>query len=474
MAFTGIDPEGVRLLADRLVATADLADELALNIGRAVFDSGLASPAPEIMSGLAGELVHTGALLRSRADSAQGLVLDFAIQTSLLSIARAVAIDAAACRLGPSTLVGSASPCDPVESIKVYSLAAGAFVPLPGFVGIKLDGAYTLRVEHLHSGRLRVTRIQESAFGVAASGGMDAEIHTGKLSTTSGASAKAWIQLLIAQGTTYEIGADELDEFIATDILDVVSQRFTVPGVVSASGLFKGITKTVVGIADHLPSWKLHHAITGLRKRLNWTQPEPLSRFTEVGLTQGVSGGVGVAPFGPLASLVSLANKIPTKGKAGVSLIVRGAVGVEQRADEKTFYLDIRGEIATPISYRLFGLDLSKLAGFETKIGLVRDSATGAFSRIEFTVVVEKGKNIERHTAVIDLSDPTTQPAAQRLVDAVTDPTRLPDALDALEKLLGHRVTVEQATLRRMSKSTYGIEGMGNSGKFGVETLDVR
>ena len=471
MAFTGIEPEGVRLLADRLVATADLADELALNIGRALFDSGLASPAPEIMSGLAGELVHTGALLRSRADRAQGLVLDFALQSSLLGVARSVAIDAAACRLGPSTTVGSASPCDPVESIKVYSLAAGAFIPLAGFAGIKLDGSYTLRVEHLHSGRLRVTRIQESAFGVASSAGMDAEIHTGKLSTTSGASAKAWIQVLLAQGTTYEIGAGELDEFIATDLLDVVSERFTVPGVVSASGLLKRITKKVVGFADHLPSWKLHDAVSGLRKRLNWTQPEPLSRFTEVGLTQGVSGGVGVAPLGPLASL---ANKIPTKGKAGISLTMRGAVGVEQRADERTFYLDIRGEIATPISYRLFGLDLSKLAAFETKIGLVRDVATGAFSRIEFTAVVEKGKNIARHTAVIDLSDPTTQPAAQRLVDTLTDPTRLPDALDALEKLLGHRVTIEQATLRRTSKSTYGIEGMGNSGKFTVETLDVR
>ena len=40
-----MQPEGVRLLADRLVATADLADELALGIGRAVFDSELASGA---------------------------------------------------------------------------------------------------------------------------------------------------------------------------------------------------------------------------------------------------------------------------------------------------------------------------------------------------------------------------------------------------------------------------------------------
>jgi len=122
----------------------------------------------------------------------------------------------------------------------------------------------------------------------------------------------------------------------------------------------------------------------------------------------------------------------------------------------------------------LFGIDLSKLVGFETKIGLVRDAVTGAFSRIEFTAVVERGKTIERHTAVIDLDDPTTQPAAQQLVDVLTDPTRLPDALDAIDKLLGHRVTTEQATLRRTGTSTYGVEGLGNSAKFTVETLDVR
>jgi hypothetical protein len=474
VGFTGIEPEGVRLLADRLVATADLADELALTIGRALYDSGLASPAPEIMRGLAGELVHTGALLRGRADRAQGLILDFALQSSLLSVARSVAIDAAACRLGPSTDTGFSSPCDPTESIKVYSLAAGVYIPLAGYGGVKLDASYTLRVEHLRSGRLRVTRIQEAALGAASTAGMDGEIHTGKLSTTSGTSAKAWIQVLIAQGTTYEIGASELDEFIANDLLDVVTERFALPGTVASTGFFKGFAKKAVGFADHLPLWKLHDAVSGLRKRLNWTQPEPLTRFTEVGLTEGVSGGVGVAPLGPFGPLGSLAKKIPIKGKAGISLTLRGAVGIEQRAGEDTIYLDIRSEVATPISYRLFGIDLSKLVGFETKIGLVRDAVTGAFSRIEFTAVVERGKTIERHTAVIDLDDPTTQPAAQQLVDVLTDPTRLPDALDAIDKLLGHRVTTEQATLRRTSTSTYGVEGLGNSIKFTVETLDVR
>ena len=201
-----MEPEGVRVLADRLVATADLADELALDIGRAVFDSGLASAAPDVMRGLAGELVGTGALLRGRADLAQRLVVDLALQSSLMRVARAVTIDAAACRLGPATAVGFASPCDPVESIKLYTVAAGAYIPLAGFAGVKLDAAYTLRVEHLHSGRLRVTRIEEGALGIASGSGVDGEIHTGKLTTTSGGSAKAWIQLLMAHGTTYEIG----------------------------------------------------------------------------------------------------------------------------------------------------------------------------------------------------------------------------------------------------------------------------
>ena len=162
------------------------------------------------------------------------------------------------------------------------------------------------------------------------------------------------------------------------------------------------------------------------------------------------------------------------KGKVGLSIAGRAVVGVESRDDEQTVYLDIRSEIATPITYRLFGIDLSKLVAFETKIGLVRDNVTGAFSRLEFTVIAQTGKTIERHTAVIDLRDPVAHPAAQRLVDDLTDPARLPDAIDALEKLLGHRVTTEQATMRNMGRSTYGIEGMGNSGTFTVETLDVR
>lgn len=474
MAFTGIEPEGVRLLADRLVETADLADGLALDIGRAIFDSDLASPVPEIMHALAGELEGTGAILRGRAGQAQGLVFDLALQSSLLGVARAVALDASACRLGPATAIGSASPCDPVESIKLYTLAAGAYIPLAGFAGVKLDAAYLLRVEHLHSGRLRVTRIEEGALGLATGAGMDGEIHTGKLTTTSGASAKAWIQLLMAHGTTYEIGGSELDEFIATDILDLVTRRFSLPASLASSGFFKGVATRVAGFADHLPLWKLHDVVTALRKRLDWTMPEPLSRFTEGGVTLGASGGVGLDPLGPLGPLASLAKKVPVKGKVGLSVSGRAVIGAERRDRELTVYLDIRSEIATPISYRLFGVDLSKLAAFETKIGLVRDVMTGEYSRIEFTVVAQKGKTIERHTALIDLGDPDSHPAAQRLVDDLTDPSRLPDTIDAIEKLLGHRVTTEQATLRNMGKSTYGIEGMGNSGKFSVETLDAR
>ena len=80
MAYTGIEPEGVRVLADRLTASADLADDLAVDIARALFDSGLASSTPVVMQGLADGLAHTSAVLRSRSDLAQGLVLDFALR----------------------------------------------------------------------------------------------------------------------------------------------------------------------------------------------------------------------------------------------------------------------------------------------------------------------------------------------------------------------------------------------------------
>ena len=343
MAFTGIEPEGVRLLADRLVATADLADELALGIGRTVFDSGLASQTPAMMRGLAGELVQTGALLHGRADTAQRMVVDLALLSSLVNIARAVAIDPASCPLGPQTAVGFASPCDPVESIKIYTVAAGAYVPVLGYAGPKLDVAYILRVEHLRSGRLRVTRIEEAALGIASSAGMDGEIHIGKSTTTSGASAKAWIQLLVAHGTTYEIGASELDEFIATDLLDMVTRRFAIPfSPRLGAGLFKGAAKKVVGFVDHLPLWKLHDAVTALRKRLNWIEArtaEPVHRRRVDGRRQrrcgrwprwGHSGGWWIAEEDPL------------KGKVGISLTGRAVFGVEHRATEQTFYFDIR------------------------------------------------------------------------------------------------------------------------------------
>jgi hypothetical protein len=370
--------------------------------------------------------------------------------------------------------VGFDSPCDPVESIKLYTLAAGAYVPLLAAAGLKLDASYMVRVEHLHSGRLRVTRIEEGAFGVASSGGADSEFHTGKSTTTTGASAKAWAQLLVAHGTTYEIGASELDEFLTADLLDYAARRLTLPGLLGLPGLAKGVTKKVVGSVDHLPLGKAHDAVTALRKRLNWNRPKPLSQFTEGGLSAGVSAGGGLNPLGPLGPLVAPLSKIPLKGKLGLTFTGRAVVGVEQREDEQTLYLDFRSEIATPISYRLFGVDLSKLAGGETKIGLVRDVATGELTRLEFTIVVESGKNIERHTAVIDLTDAATAPDAQRLVDGLTNPLQLTDTLHALEKLLGHRVTIEQATMRRMDKTTYGAEWMGNGAKFTVESLDVR
>ena len=464
MTFTGMKPEGVRALADRLAVTADRADGLALDIDRALYDSGLTSTTPLSIHELAAGLEQTSSVLRARADNAQGLVLDFALYTALARVARSVTLAAPACTRGPSTIVGSSSPCDPVKSIKVYSLAAGAYIPLLGLAGLKLDGAYILRVEHLRSGRLRVTRIEEAALGVAWGVGADTDIHAGKLTTTSGASAKAWAQLLLARGTTYEIAGSDLDEFIATDILDLVTQRFAMPASVAALGVVKGAAKLVVGFVDHLPLWKLDGVVSGLRKRLNWARPEPLSSFTEAGITAGSNAGFGVGPLG----------KLPVKGKAGISISGRVVLGVERREGEQTYYMDIRAEIGTPLSYRLFGIDFSKLGAVETKVGLVRDAVTGEFDRIEFTVVTENGKNIERRTAVIDLTDPSTHPAAQQLVDGLTDPTRLPDSIDALEKLMGHRVTTEQTTMRRISKSTYGIEGYGNGGKFIVEELDVR
>jgi hypothetical protein len=474
MSYLGIEPDGARALADRLAEAANAADDLARAVDRALLSSGLDSAAATTMRRLAAALDATGAVLRKRAESAQSFVLDLALRAALVEVTSVLALDAAPCAMGPSTVLGTASPCDPVESVKVYSLGAGGFVPLWGVAGAKFDGSYLLRVEYLHSGRLRVTRIDEAALGVAWSVGQDSDVSTGPLTTMSGASAKAWVQLLLAHGTTFELARSDLDEFLVADVLDHLERALPLPGL-PGIGLVEGMAKRFVGFADGLPLGKAHGLVSALRKRLNWSRPPPLSTFVEVGATAGTNAGAGL----PLLA------KIPIRGKTGIAVAGRAVVGIEHRPGggpsptggarpaETTYYLDLRAEIGTPLAVRLLGIDLSQLRAVETKIGLVR-GASGAFERLEFTIVTDGGTAIERHTAVIDLTDPVTQPAAQRMVDVLTDPGRLPEAIDALEALLGHQVTTEHSTMRRVARSTHGIEAMGSGIRFTVDELDVR
>ena len=474
MTYVGLDPDGAQTLAGRLADLASITGELAGDAGRALVTSELESRAPAALRELAASLEQTGVVLRARAGFASGFVIDLAVRQALLEVAHALAIDdAPSCVLGPSTIVGAASPCDPVETVKVFSLGAGAFIPLAGVLGLKLDGAYVLRVEYLHSGRLRVTRIDEAAVGVAWSVGQDGDVSAGPLTTMSGVSAKAWAQLLLAQGTTYEIARGELDEFLVHDLLDHVERQLSFPGAFPGLGLFKGITQGVVGFASGLPLWKANRPIDALRRRLGWKPPKPRTSFVEVGLTAGSNASVGMPILG----------KIPVRGKAGLAVSGRAVIGVEQRNGggslrdrhlETAFYLDLRAEIGTPLAVRLFGIDLSRLRGIETKFGIVRDETSGGFERIEVTVVSDDSRTIERRTAVIDLTDPDTHPVAQRLIDRLTDPAGLPDAYDALEKLLGRQMTVEHTTLRRITRKTHGVEAMGNGVRFTVDELDVR
>ena len=100
-----------------------------------------------------------------------------------------------------------------------------------GVAGVKLDGVYLLRVEYLQSGLLRVTRIDEAAAGVAWSVGQDSDVSAGPLTTMSGASAKAWVQVLFAQGTTFEITPSELDDFLVADALDHAERALPWPAM---------------------------------------------------------------------------------------------------------------------------------------------------------------------------------------------------------------------------------------------------
>jgi hypothetical protein len=473
VTYLAIAPDLARALADRLAVAAADADLVRADVLRALYASELDSSAPETLRGLAESMTQASRALRRRADGAEGFQIDLALGRALLAMSHALAIEPPPCALGPSTMFGMASPCDPVVTVKVYSLAAGAFIPMAGVAGIKLDGGYLVRVEYLQSGRLRVTRIDEAALGLAWSVGQDGDVSAGPLTTMSGGSAKAWAQLLLARGTTYEIAPADLDDFLVADALDHVERALPVmlPGI----GLLGGLARRAVSIADALPLWKAHDFVSSLRRRLDWKRPKPLSTFVEVGATAGSNASLGVP----------LLQHIPVRGRAGISISGRAVVGIERRPsraasssrgalpEETTFYLDLRAEIGTPIAVRLFGIDLSRLRALETRIGLVRDAA-GEFERLEITVVSDDGRTIGRRTAVIDITDPLTRPAAQRVVDGLVDPLELPGVLDAIDELRDHQLTAEDATMRRVGRSSHGVEVMGNGVRFTVDELDMQ
>jgi hypothetical protein len=474
VTYVAIHPDLARALADRLETAATDTDALGVDITRALLASELESSTPAMLRRLSEGLADASGALRRRADRVEGFQADLALGLALLEMTSALALDPPPCALGPSTAVGIASPCDPVTKVKVYSLAAGAFVPLAGFAGIKLDGAYLLRVEYLQSGLLRVTRIDEAALGVAWSVGQDSDVSAGPLTTMSGAAAKAWAQLLLARGTTFEIAPADLDDFLLDDVLDHFERVIPLP-VLPGWGIVSGIAKRVMSVADALPLWKLHDFLSSLRRRLEFKRPKPLSTFIEVGATAGTNGNIAVP----------LLDRIPVRGKAGLAVSGRAVVGVERRPgrqasllrgalpEETTYYLDLRAEIGTPLAVRIFGIDLSRLRAVETRIGLVR-GASDDFERLEVTIVTDDGRTIDRRTAVIDITDPLVRPDAQRVVDGLTDPTKLPDVLDAVDDLRGHQLTAEHSTMRRVKRSAHGVEVMGNGVRFTVDELDMR
>ena len=143
----------------------EFADSLALDIDRALFDSELESTTPVSLHDLAGGLEQTSTLLKSRVGTAQGLVLDIELYMLVLRFVSTIVATDPSCVLGPSTSLGSSSPCDPVQSVKVYSLAAGTVHRYLCTAEFQLDASYVLRVEHLKSGRLRVTRTESAAAG---------------------------------------------------------------------------------------------------------------------------------------------------------------------------------------------------------------------------------------------------------------------------------------------------------------------
>ena len=454
-AFVGLQPTDTGALAALLDKSADELAEAAFLADVYLYRSDLSSPGAAALHRVAPEVARVAIELRKRVALATAFSIAPELQTALLRAAAAAApVAVGTCSVGPTTVVGSFTPCDPAERVEIFTLDAHAEIALA--LGVKLNASHAYRIEYLRSGKLRITVIESAAAGVVVGKGSDGSIAVGGLALAGGTSIGASSQLLYAQGDTYLVDADELEPFIVADVLHHL-QPFAVPFAPSAGSVIKRIGGRVASAFDEVPLGPGSRLIDHAKKDLNWKRPAAVSHFIEGGVRIDAGGSAG-----------------GSIGKGEVSVDVRGVVGLERQAEVETIYLDIQGSAAASIGLQLFGKELASAVFAQLRLGLVRERETGEFNRIEITQLTDVDGAVVRHTAVLELGDPEARRQAQRLIDSLQPPGNLEQALDAVRRIAAERVTVDRTMIDNVASTTVALSILGNGLTFNVERFKVR
>ncbi len=441
-----IDPGGVHGLARVLDQLADDAFLLAAKARRAASPAQLDLDAPGRLDHLGGAARAAAAVLRRRADLAAGFVLSLSGAFAALRSSSGAAGVRGARVAGGSAPTGAAPavPAEPGAVVRVDLVTVAGELSLPGKgFGPSAAAAHAYRIEHLRSGRLRVTRLDRVAVGVGAGAANEVTVDALGVDVATGTKAEVALRLLAATGDTFEIDADELDELIAADLLDRANTMPIVQGV-SPRGVL-GIGRAVTGLADRVGWGPFDGLVHRAHELISARLPPPVSRFVEGGV-QG-QGSLAVA----------------SKVLFGLSLAATSytIVGIERRDRERrdVVYLEAGSDVQAALQQALFGRTGADAEG-DARVGVVRDRETGALVEIELTFSQRVDDRAERRIVRVDLADPAARRVLGELRGALPDPSRLAAAVATLVALPSTRI--DHTRLRRTRDDVGSVSIAGN------------
>lgn len=446
-SYLGIDPPRTREFSRCVLDAAGELRDLSLAADRALDRAQLDSGVPRYLDALAADLDALGRVLGGRAASAAGFTI--ALTRAVVDLQRTVAaaVPLVSCRLGPHTAVGSASPCDPVTEVELYTISAGVEVPL-GALTLRTTREHSFIVEKLASGQQRVTIVDAGSLGAGLGAGQTATAEVNGHQAGVDHAASVLAALKARAGQTFVIGPSELDELIVDDLLRQLETGGSgVAALVDTGGMLKGLARKVLTIADRLPSGPLHPLITKAREKLAWQRPDPVARFIEAGA--GAAAGASVRSR--LAGL-------------GVNIEGEGVVGIGDRAGEQTIYLRLSAIAQASAAFATFGRQLA--ANEQIQIGVVR-SGDGTPARVEVTRLSVRESVVVRETATYELRD--LAHVADGIERALVDPERVAAKLDELRRL--RPVNVESTTFVFAERKNAKIAVPGGSITVTVDRL---